>query len=343
MSITQKQLAAKLSVSRALVSAALNDTPGVAAATRNRIRRLAAELGYRPNPVALQLKGGRSGLIGIIIGAENPKVNFDRMMHVEQAAFKRGYRSMIGQVHVDPTQESGGLQEYLSDFRARGVDAVVLLLNASRILEAAPLLLKNPGRLLFLDTQPTPESYCVCVDRAAGIRRAIRHLAHRGCRRIGMALYSRAPAIGPIPSRIRGYHEGMRRLGLSLDPQLIWSGDGASATHPSPRDIDLALESLVVRRQADAILANNDCWGVALIKALKSRNLRVPEDVAVIGFDNLDIGTACEPALTTLDQRHETFARLTMELLDDMTAEKPLTPDRRIRTVKPVLIVRESA
>ena len=230
MSITQKQLAAKLSVSRALVSVALNDTPGVAAATRNRIRRLAAELGYRPNPVALQLKGGRSGLIGIIIGAENPKVNFDRMMHVEQAAFKRGYRSMIGQIHNQNEQMSA--RAYLEDMRARGVDAIVWLYHSSRIETLRANTLGDMSDILFLDLQPSQTAFCIHVDRAAGIRAAVRHLVKHGRRRIGMALYARGGEgqKGPMPSRIRGYRQGLREAGIPIEEKLIFSGKKASAS-----------------------------------------------------------------------------------------------------------------
>ncbi len=343
MGITQKAIAQRLSVSRTLVSAALNDMPGVAPATRERIRALAAELGYRPNPVALQLKGGRSGLIGLLIGAENPKVNFERMMHVERVAFECGYRSIIGQIHGE--NETISARAYLEDMRARGVDAIVWLYHSSRLETLRADNLGDMSGILFLDLQPTPSTFCIHVDRAAGIRDAVRHLTQNGRKRIGMALYAGGndDQRGPIPSRIRGYRQGLLAAGIPFREHLIWAGKHASASAPSSQTISKALDNLVFAQRADAILANNDNWGVAIIKALRARGLRVPDDVAVVGFDNLDIGMAVDPTLTTIDQNHGDFARITMEMLTSMIAGDVQSKQRRVQAVTPELIVRDSA
>lgn len=338
MSITQKELADRLSVSRVLVSRALNDVPGVAAKTRARIKAMATELGYRPNAVALQLKGGRSQLIGILIGAENATVNFERMMCLERLAFKRGYRSIIGQIHRDA--EPRDAQSYLDDFRARGVDAIVLLHQTPQPEHFFPRLPAPGNNVVFFNNRPTPDSRCIRIDRGDGHRQAIRHLAGTGRKRIGLML-SHPPANDLADMRLKGYKKGLETAGLVFRERLVWSSMGTKK--PDENNIKSAIRSLVQEQQADAILANNDYWGVDLIHSLLESGIRVPEEVAVVGFDNLDIGHAVRPALTTIDQCHEAFARCAMKMIEDIVAPGAIPPQPRLKKIKPKLILRESS
>jgi len=94
--------------------------------------------------------------------------------------------------------------------------------------------------------------------------------------------------------------------------------------------------------RADAILASNDIWATRFMLQMQKDGLRVPEDVAVIGYDNLDIASVVSPALTTIDQCHDEYATTVLDLLLDVAAGRRIAADRRIRTIQPRLIIRES-
>jgi DNA-binding LacI/PurR family transcriptional regulator len=178
----------------------------------------------------------------------------------------------------------------------------------------------------------------VSVDRAEVVRLCVRHLAGRGCRRIGLALTDLEHSVQQ--ARRRGYLEELAAQKLHAQEGLLWVGD--QPPWPTQSDIDRTLDALVEGQKADAVIANNDYWAMGLIKGLKRRGRRVPDDVAVIGFGNLPVATLIDPELTTVDIRHELVATRTIELLVALIEEAESPEERRV-CIEPELIVRGSA
>src|SRR3546814_238965 len=124
------------------------------------------------------------------------------------------------------------------------------------------------------------------------------------------------------------------------DASRIWLGEGQP--DPSPQAIDAIVEDLVVGRRADAVLASNDIWAVTLLKQLKKRGIRVPDDVAIVGFDNSDVVWASDPGVTTVGFDEHRVGGALVEMVHAMIAGgEPLPPARRVVRVDPVLVVRE--
>ena len=335
---TLSEIARSTKLAVTTVSEILRDKPGYQEATRQRVLEAARKLNYRPNLVARQLRGQKSGLIGAIIGAGNAQVNFDRLAALERVAFERGCRLLIGQVH-----EGGGLtRAYLDDLRGRGVDGLLWLHQPyHREPPVTEDFFSGNRSVVFLDESAAAWGGCVRVDYADGISQAIRHLRTSGRKRIGLVLDGPGWPGNPMAERQRGYRDELHATALSPDPALLWMGEGRQI--PTTTQLADAIHRLCGQAGADALLASNDIWAVALIKALRRAGRRVPEDVAVVGFDNLAIADLFEPALTTIDQNHGEFASVAMEMLGQLMDGGELPARRRTVIVKPRLIVRESA
>ena len=329
-------------VSRVTVGQVLNRSGGesvrVGEKTRERVLEIAQSMNYRPNRVAQQLRGIRSQMLGVILDTINMPVMYNRLAHLERQATRRGYRLTIGQVHHDPS----GIAEYLDDFEGRGVEGVICLFDLMRgYSEELEPIFEGRDNIVFHGRPLDEEACCVRVDTPDAIRQCVGHLVDRGRKRIGMALWNMADQL--MLRRREGYEQEHKARGIEVDEQLIWSAESETES-PEPETIERAIDHLVGEHKADAIIASNDAWAVRLIQHIKQRGLRVPEDVAVIGYDNLDIATVIEPALTTVDQQHHKYAEAAIDLLirqiEEEEEEMPI--DERQVTIKPKLVVRDS-
>jgi len=331
-------LAREVGVSRPVVAAALFASGGntrVSPALAARIRATAARLGYRPNAVARQLKTGRSRLLGVVIGADNPPANQMRLLQLEAEAFRRGYRLLIAYLH-----DMGESAALMADLVARGVEGVFWL-HLPFCLEQPPkaAIFRAVPRVIFNDERWCPHGGVVRVDYADGIRQAVHHLAARGHRRIGMMLAARGGWPGdPILARLRGYQTALRELNLPGRRSLVWFG---SSPDPAAPAIGAALAELLDRRHVTAIITSNDQWAAETIKQLRRRRLRIPEDVALVGFDNDDLARRLDPELTTVDHNHGLFVERALALFEQL-AETPAAAADEI-LIPARLVVRQSA
>lgn len=348
-------LARLAGVTPSVVSAVLGGRAGhgpgagtvrVGAETATRIRALAARLGYRPDAAAQALKGCPSTVIGVLIGAESTMANYERLAAVERLADERGHRLMIGQFHDDPARTA----DYLRDFRARGMAALLCFHNPAPRCDAplrklfreflatgAPA--GNARGLVFQTQSPVPGAHVVDVDRAEGVRQAVAHLLAQGRRRLALVLGSPPVADPLMADRWRGFTQGLAAAGQEPDPRRVWHGAGAFP--PSPEQAAAAVRAVVDEGGADAIIASNDIWAMALLRILRRRDLAVPDDVAVIGMDNLYAAALFDPALSTIGQNNAAFARAVLGLLVPPAGAAPIPSGQRI-TVPPELILRET-
>jgi DNA-binding LacI/PurR family transcriptional regulator len=303
--------------------------------TRKRVEAVARKLGYRPNRAAQQLRGVPSGLVGVIFDSQWP-TNLQRLSALERAGIERGLRFIVGQVHGDARLSA----RYLDDFQDRGVEAILCIVDLRRdyLAEIRPLF-QGRTNVVFHGRALAEEGLCVRVDTADGIRQSIAHLADRGRKRIGLLMSHSGDEF--MTYRQAGYAAEFAARGLAIDERLIWSAESESGL-PDPATLDRAIDELIVAQKADAVIAADDVWAVRLIQRLKARGLRVPDDVAVIGYDNLDLATVIEPPLTTVDQRHAAYCEAAIDLLLKVTQHEEVAPEDRTRVIRPELVVRES-
>jgi DNA-binding LacI/PurR family transcriptional regulator len=335
-------VAARAGVSRSVAGHVLHAAGGrntrVGEATAARVVVVAEELGYRPNRAAQQLNGVRSKLLGALIAAESAQVHFDRLLAIERVLRTHGFRLIVG--HVD---DAAALSAYLDDFEDRGVEGLILVDQLpgewtrplARRLREQPVVL-CAGRPAFRN------AYAVNVDRAAGVRQAVDHLAARKRTEVGLVLEN--PVGARPPARLRGFRSACEALGI--EPR-VWAADldrpvfDPDVIAAYAQDL---VDTWVIPQRLNAVVAPDDLWAVRIVKALGQRRRRVPRDVAVVGFDNVPIARACTPELTTVDQDNPRLAELGASLLlealggtDGATASR-----RRQVVVQPHLVVRES-
>lgn len=328
-------IAQRAGVSPQAVSVVLRNggssTMRIADRTAQRIRRIAEELNYWPNLVAQQLRGRECGLIGVLIGACSTTANFLRLAAIEQEAYHRQQRLLIGQFHEDHQTTP----QYLSDFLSRGIDRLVCFHNSHPHAydEHSLKLLRQFRNLVFQTHSPVEWGHVVDVDRAQGVAEAVEYLVRTGRRRIAMILND-SPARDPLMNdRKKGYCETIEKMDNRFP--MIWTGDG---TFPPSRDLAAQAVRYLLDQGADAVIASNDVWAVELIRCLRHLGKQLPQDMAVIGFDNTDAASLADPTLTTIDQNYSDFASATLDLLQ---SDSPFPPQKR--WVRPRLIYRESA
>jgi len=344
---TLLDVAREAEVSRTAAARVLLGTGGdhvrVGLAARERIEAAARRLDYAPNRLAQQLRGVSSRTIGVILDTVNAPVMSERVLALEGHANRMGYRLLIGQTHGQPET----LREYIGDFTGRGVEAVLGLFDlAPGRDERARSGFGKFRKVVFHGRPAWRGGFCVRVDTGAAIRAGVDHLLARGRKRPALALGNAAgDELMELRREVfRDQVKRRRRKGLVWDAGEVGSGvtDGGGGIDPASETLARGIEAMVTKGGADAIVASNDIWATRFILQLQKSGLRVPEDVAVIGYDNLDIGRVVSPSLTTVDQCHDAYAVAALELLLDVAAGRRLPLKQRTRTIAPRLIVRES-
>lgn len=336
-SATLADVARAAGVSRTTAAKVLLGTGGdhvrVSESTTLNVSRAATQLHYRPNRAAQRLAGAQTKTFGVLMDTVNATVMNDRLAAIEREASRRGYRLLIGQLH----NRVSVLGDYLSDFDSRGVDAIFCLfdLTVERNTRLLPVT-GSRGDIVYHGMPLVPDGYCVRVDTANAVSRLVGHLLETGKKRIGIELSNLNDRL--IVVRREAYVQALTSHGVTVEDSLIWTAE-AGPGPASSAQADEAVEALVGRGAADAIIATNDLWAVRLIQALKRRHVDVPGEVAVTGYDNLELSTVIDPALTTIDQDHAAYAQAALDLL--MRAAAGDRSGETI-TIEPQLIIRES-
>jgi LacI family transcriptional regulator len=316
-------------VSVASVSRVLNGLPSspVMAA---RVHAAAQELGYVPDAVARSLKVGRTEQLAFAVADVGNPVYVAMMRAVEDVVRSAGYRLVISSMGSDAKEEIG----IVNNLNRGYADGLILspLRITDDLLEA---LRSTRVPVVVVGTLPADVPIDnVRADSPRGVGLAMRHLYDAGRRRIG---FVNGPAdTVPGSARAEGFARAVRRLGLAPDPAL--RVDAADFTFSCGQD---AAHELLDRARPDAVLAANDLLAVGTLDALRSRGLRVPDDVAVVGMDDTELAGMATPTLTSVYLGSAERGRLAAEMLLDRIAQPGLAP-RSVR-VAPRLVIRASS
>jgi LacI family transcriptional regulator len=329
---TLRDVAAAAGVHPATASRALN--PGtrllVSEETARRVTEAAERLGYRPNPVARSLRTRRSHTIGVMIPDLNNPLFPPIVRGLEDRLAKHGYVALIGNTDGDTTRE----RMVFDQMRARHVDGFVLAtatLHNPILAEAAEADL--PVVLMNRTAQGYPFS-SVSVDNEQGERAAVTHLASLGHTRIGHIAGPQEISTGV--ARLRGYLDGMRTHGLTADDSQIIYATG----YTIEEGLRCGRELLEANGDLTAIVAANDLLAVGCYGAFDELGLRCPEDMSVIGFNDMPFIDRLRPPLSTVRFPHYKLgteaAKLLLERIED--AESPV----KILYLAPELVARGS-
>ncbi|WP_210507645.1 LacI family DNA-binding transcriptional regulator [Naasia sp. SYSU D00057] len=332
---TMHDVARMAGVSVKTVSNVINDHPHVRPQVRDRVSSAIRELDYRPNLSARGLRSGKTGVIGLAVPALRENYFAELADAVIRAAEKRSISVLIEQTNGDRDKEL----EVIGGSRLRLTDG--LLFSPVALGQADVGALEVPFPLVLLGERifggPTDH---VTMHNVSSARAAVEHLLGLGRTRIALVGVERDSLDGASSATLRreGYRQALEGAGIPEAPELIpltghWGREtGAEAVR------HLLSEGVAF----DAIFALNDTLGLGALRALGEAGVRVPEDVVVIGFDDLDESRYSVPSLSSIDPGRDAIARMAVELLVERIAEKG--ERRPPRLLKPDfrLVARES-
>jgi LacI family transcriptional regulator len=333
--VTLRDVAARAGVHPATASRALNPETRllVSEETAGRVLQAAAALGYRPNPVARSLRTRRSHTVGVLIPDLNNPLFPPIVRGLEDRLAHDGYVALIGNTDSDDERE----RLVFEQMRARHVDGLVLATARLRhplLAEAAraelPVVLVN--RMAEDLSFPS-----VTVDNERGVRMVVSHLAELGHRRIGHVAGPQEMSTGL--NRYRGFVTAIEASGLALDPDLVVFAK-AFSVEEGLRCCRSLLEQAGAPGGVTAIAAGNDMLAVGCYAALDEAGLRCPEDISVVGFNDMPFIDRLRPPLTTIRFPHYQVGTEAAELLLERIADHACPV--KILYLAPELVVRGS-
>lgn len=312
--LTIHDVARLAGVSAATVSKVLNDVPGVAASTRERVRSTMDQLGYRPNNVARSLKAHRTLTIGLLTDAIDGDLTTEAVHGVEEVASDAGFGVLLCNSYGDRKRERVHL-EMLLDKRVDGI----IMLSSHRVEErAAPALPLGdlPMLFLFRYTNDLDVPSIIPDDRQGG-RLGTEHLLNLGRRRIALLSGPRRHETSTL--RIEGYQDALQAAGLESDPRLMVTGESWF----EDTGYALAHQLMSLSDPPDAFFCGRDNLATGVLDALHELGVRVPEDVSVIGYHDLRNAAYQRPPLTTIARPLLEMGRLAATMLIDAIKDKP--------------------
>jgi DNA-binding LacI/PurR family transcriptional regulator len=327
-----KDVAERAGVSVKTVSNVVNGYIHVRPDTRARVMEAIAALDYRPNISARNLRRGRTGIIALAVPELDIPYFAELAKHVVSAAARHDWTVLIDQTNGDREQErlvASGIRDHMID----GLIFSPLALAAADLdagAKATPMVLLGER----VDHGPADH---VAIDNVAAARDITAHLVARGCRRIAAIGAQHTAEAATARLRLAGYGEALRAAGIPRDEALVapapaWHrADGAAAMR--------AL--LAAGPPPDAVVCFNDTLALGAMRALHEAGLRVPDDVAVAGFDDIEDGRFSVPTLTTVAPDKADLARVAVDLLAARLSATDGAPPHE-QTVPHRLIPRES-
>jgi DNA-binding LacI/PurR family transcriptional regulator len=335
--VTIKDVAARAGVSYQTVSRVINNSFDVSESTRRKVQQAIADLDYRPSLAARSLPGRRSYVIGFIVPYDPDYLITDpnllaQISGADAEANAHGYNLLLSTAG-DSKQ---GLEAYERFVRNHVGDGALVIETASS---------KAGGELLARQDYPyvslghdlgNPNAYLVSSDNRDGGKQVTRHLLEKGHQRIGIINGPPIGAVAGLQDRLEGHLQALTEAGLSFDPTLMVYGDytrhsGELATR----------QLLTLPAPPTAIFALNDRMAMGAIRTLQAAGLRVPEDVAVVGYDDIPTAADFNPSLTTVRGLAKKVGQVAAQMLFKLIAGE--TVEEREVILPTELVIRGSS
>lgn len=309
-------------------SRAVNLLPGVSRETRERILKLAAEMGYVANRSAQKLSGGRSRVIGLLAADLNNPFISALVSGAVQAASVAGNEVLIYSLVGNDQRPTANVLQLLQQF----TDGVIAVLPYQFGFVEGLAAARLP--VITIDHHREHAEFpSIAADSYGGARSAMQHLAELGHRRI--AFITGEEQLGSAQDRHRAYDDAVAIHRLESDPALVLRGD-----HTARGGREAAQKLIKMKVLPTAVFASNDLSAIGAMSALQAAGLRVPDDISIIGFDDLPAASQVHPALTTVRQPIAEMGRAAVNtLLASIAGLEVATPQVTLPTE---LVVRES-
>lgn len=303
--ISQRDIAKRLEINVSTVSRALKGLSGVSSELRQKIIEMAEDQGYRPNPFAMSLRYGRTHTIGIVV----PDISFNHYAHIlkwmEYEARKSGYLCIV----TDSGDKYNKEAECVEQLMNMHVDGVAICLSQETIdFSHLERLKANQIPFVLFDRVASIDCSSVSIDNVEAARQATLHLIDSGAQRI--ALLGGPNRIKQAVDRKHGYLEALRERRVPIRKELVKCGHASFNSGLSD-----TLELLSLPEPPDGILADHGLLSIAAFRAIADRGLRIPQDIALIGFMSDWISDMSYPRMTFVKQNLKEIGRKTIKLL----------------------------
>ncbi|WNH13698.1 LacI family DNA-binding transcriptional regulator [Thalassobellus suaedae] len=331
--ITLKKLAEILNLSISTVSRALNDHPDISETTKEKVKKLAHTMHYIPNLFAKGFRKHRTNIIGVIVPNITHYFTTTIVRGILEEASKRGYRVIISESNNDVKKQT----EMLDTMIQFGVDGILASLTKMTrdIDKILPTINTVPFILFDKVSTKIPCTQITINDEEAAFN-AVEHLINIGKKRI--AIIKEREFSYNSEKRYAGYLRALKEHNIEVDEKIIISVDDISL-HQGKSMTNLLLS---FKKRPDAIFTITDSAAIGVIKTLNKFNIKIPEDIAVVGFSNNINSTIIEPKLTTIDQPGETIGKTSVKYLIEEIESVTDNITNKMIEIKGNLIIRDS-
>lgn len=331
--VTLKKIANDLELSISTVSRALNNHTDISEETKERVKAYAQKLKYVPNLFAKGFREHKSNIIGVIIPNIEHSFTPSLLRGIMYEAEQNGYKVIICESFNDDQKQT----ELLETMIQFGVDGVLLSLtkktqNVNEIFE----MMKHVPLVLFDRISNKVPCTQIIIDDEDAAFKATEHLINVGKRRI--AIIKETDSSNVSERRFQGYLRALRTHNIEIDPSIILSSENLSIEEGQRQTTIL----LSLQNKPDAIFTIIDEAGIGAIKELKKKKIKIPKEIAVVGFSNTTLSTIIKPNLTSIDQPGNRIGSVAVKyLIDEIKSENAV--DYKTIEIKTNLIIRKSS
>jgi len=331
---TLKELSKELGLSISTVSRALNDHPDISSDTKEKVKKLAKQLHYAPNLFARGFRSHETHILGVIVPNISHLFTSTILKGILEEAEFRGYRIIISESNNSETKQV----EMLNTMTQFGVDGILMSLarKTARIEEVLEVLNRIPMVLFDKVSSKIPCTQIVINEEEAAFN-AVEHLIELGKQRI--AILKETENSYNSEKRYAGYLRALNHHGLPVREKIILSTEDISLAN-GRRLTNILLSK---KKRPDAIFAITDNAAIGAIKALHKFKVKIPEEIAVVGFSNSANSTIVQPALTTVDQPGDKIGRTAVKYLIDEIKNPKSDIITKTVEIKTSLVVRDSS
>ncbi|MEO5889785.1 MAG: LacI family DNA-binding transcriptional regulator [Ferruginibacter sp.] len=331
--LTIKTLAKELNLSVSTISKAIRDSHEISTSTKKRVNELVEKLNYVPNPYASSLRQRNSKTIGVVLPEIVDSFFAQAINGIESVAQEKGYHVLIYLTHENLEKE----KMILKDFESGRVDGV--LMSVSRETKQAghiyELMDKGVPLVFFDRVFEDIETTKITTDDYESAHAATEHLLNAGCRQILFLSFSSSLSISN--KRLNGYKNALLEKGLKVTDKNILSFNNQSKI-----DYLLLKRKLMSRTRPDGILASVEKLAITIYQACGDLQLRIPEDIQVISFSNLETASFLNPPLTTITQPAFEMGKTAASVLVKALGRKKFELQKEEIVIPSILVVRRS-
>jgi LacI family transcriptional regulator/LacI family repressor for deo operon, udp, cdd, tsx, nupC, and nupG len=316
-----QDIAQAAGVSHTTVSRALRDSPLISLEVRQRVQRIAEEMGYIPNAVAQSLRGARTNTIGLVVTTIADPFVGRVVRGIEEAAQEKNLSLFLSVSNNDPEREIAVIET----FRRRRVDGIIVTAarltphHEKRLVSASlPTVLINPQA-----ERPPEQLHSVSFDDASGAQLAMRHLLDLGHRAIGYLGAANRPRSNR--ERLRGYLDALAAAGISPRPEGQRTAPPERRYHTDDVGDGQTMLPALVAAGVTAIFCCNDMMAIGALTACRALGIAVPEQLSLVGFDDVEMAQFVTPPLTTIHQPRLRLGQMAMTMLLDLLSGTPVS------------------